>query len=47
MTKEDAEKLVKDLSDDERYDLIMYLAEHFGFQVYKEGEDITFFLSTK
>lgn len=47
MTRKEAEKVVEGLNEDERYDLIMHLAEQFGFRVQNEdGEDVTFFLST-
>ena len=46
MTKQEAEKVVKDLNDDDRRDLLMYLAEVFDFRVLDDKEDVTYFLAT-
>lgn len=40
-----AQRLLKDVEEDEQYDLLMYLAEKFRCRVTREGEDITFFIS--
>jgi hypothetical protein len=47
MTKEQAEKLVAHLGEDERMDLLMYLAELFGFTVHKDKRRASYYLSTK
>lgn len=44
--KLEAEEFVKDLNQDQRADLIMYLAECFNYRVIDGGTDITYFLST-
>lgn len=46
MNKLEAEEFVKDLKEDDRADLIMYLAECFNYRVIDCGTDITYFLST-
>ena len=47
MTKVECEQIVKDLDEDKRMDLLMYLAEEFGVRVKSnEGEDITYYLAT-
>ena len=46
MNKSEAERVVKDLDEDQRQDLLMYLAEIFESTVHKEGKDVTYYLAT-
>lgn len=47
MHKKQAEEVVKELDEDERQDLLMYLAESFNFKVLDEKDrDVTYFLAT-
>ena len=46
MTITEAQELLANVSDDDRMDLLMFLAEQFDFSVFRGGEDITYFLST-
>jgi len=47
MDKHQAQQVVGHLSEDERRDLLMYLAEEFNLRVQDvEGKDVTYFLAT-
>lgn len=46
MNKKQAEEIVKNLGEDERRDLLMYLAEVFDFTVRDKNGDATYFLAT-
>jgi hypothetical protein len=48
MNKKEAEKIVSTLDQDDRMDLIMYLAECFDYRVFDTNmpKDITYFLET-
>lgn len=46
MTLAEAEKLLSGVSEDDRMDLLMFLAEQFDCRVQRGGEDITYFLSS-
>lgn len=46
MTKQEVAELLKDLSVDERMDVLMHLAEEFQVKVVRGEEDVTYFLST-
>lgn len=46
MDKVEAEKVVAELDVDTRHDLLMYLAEEFGYRVTHEGKDVTYFIAT-
>lgn len=47
MDKHQAQQVVGHLSEDERRDVLMYLAEEFNLAVQDaEGHDVTYFLAT-
>ena len=46
LNKIEAEKIVSNLNKDERMDLLMYLAEEEEIIAVRDGEDITYFLSS-
>ena len=46
MHKKTAEEVVKDLDEDQRMDLLMYLAEQFDLKVSNDKEEVTYFLAT-
>ena len=47
MNLKEVESVVKEMSEDDKRDLLMGLAEHFDYRVRNKGdEDVTYFLST-
>jgi hypothetical protein len=46
VNKQESEKIVEELEEGDRQDLLMYLAEIFDFRVLDAGEDVTYFLAT-
>lgn len=46
MNKAEAEILISHLDEDERMDLLMYLAEETNMRVYSSDKDVTYFIST-
>ena len=45
--KSAAKKFLKPLNEDDKLDLLMYLAEEMGLRIFKNEEDITYFIPTK